>query len=76
MAKGVAINVGVNTVPRWGGFRGPIFSDGSFEFVHIPWKDEYGLTEPPPRRYSDMPYDPYVPSEARGSFVEILRDRW
>ena len=34
MARGVAINVGANTNEP--GFRGPIYPDGSFEFVPIP----------------------------------------
>ena len=71
MAKGVAINVGVNANPRWGGFRGPIFSDGSFEFIHIPWKEKYGMIKPPPRRYVDMPYDRYVPDRLKNEWVLV-----
>jgi hypothetical protein len=51
LAKGVAINVGANTEPEWGGFRGPIFPNGSFEFVHIPWKEKYGTIQPQPKKY-------------------------
>ena len=61
LAKGVAINVGVNTKRKWGGFRGPIFSDGSFEFIHIPWNEEkYERIEPRPQKYSEMKYSLYI----------------
>jgi len=73
LAKGVAINVGVNTKREWGGFRGPIFSDGSFEFIHIPWVEEkYGMIEtiePRPRKYKEMPYASYVPESLQDRFL-------
>jgi len=72
VAKGVAINVGVNTNPEWGGFRGPIFSDGSFEFIHIPWKDKYGMIEPPPKKYDEMPYSEYVPQWVKKLYPYVL----
>jgi len=46
MAQSVAINVGVNTKKECGRFRGPIFPDGTFEFIHIPWQKKYGTIEP------------------------------
>jgi len=33
MAKGIVINVGVNTKPEWGGFRAPIFYYLLIEYV-------------------------------------------
>lgn len=74
MASGVAINVGVNTKPEWGGFRGPIFSDGFFEFIHVPWKEHYGMIEPEPKKYSEMSYAPYVPSNLLDKYVFISPD--
>ena len=74
MARGVAINVGVNTNPEWGGFRGPIFSDGSFEFIHIPWKEHYGMIEPPPKRFYEMPYSSYVPESLKNEYVLVSPD--
>jgi len=35
----IVLNVGVNTNSEWGGFRAPIYSDGTFKFVPIPLKD-------------------------------------
>ena len=74
LVKSVAINVGVNTNPEWGGFRGPIFSDGSFEFIHIPWKRKYGMIEPPPKKYDEMPYSPYVPDSLKNEYVLVSPD--
>ena len=72
LAKGVVINVGVNTNPKWGGFRGPIFSDGSFEFIHIPWKPKYEMIEPPPKKYDEMPYSSYVPESVKKNYEYVL----
>jgi hypothetical protein len=70
MGKAVAINVGVNNDEEWGRFRGPIFSDGSFEFIHIPWHEKkYGVIDPPPKKYKDMPYSLYVPKRLHENFV-------
>lgn len=75
MAKGVAINVGVNMDPNWGGFRGPIFSDGSFEFIHIPWHEErYEVVEPRPKKYEEMPYSSYVPETLKNKYVLVSPD--
>ena len=74
LAKGVAINVGVNTNPEWGGFRGPIFSDGSFEFIHIPWKEKYGIIEPRPKKYKEMRYSSYVPDRLKNEYVLVSPD--
>jgi hypothetical protein len=52
LVKGIVINVGVNKNSKCGGFRGPIYSDGTFEFIHIPWQDYYGTIDPPPPKYS------------------------
>lgn len=70
MAKGVAINVGANTKPKYGRCRGPIFRNGYFEFIHIPWNlDEYGMVDPPPKRYRDMPYASYVRDKLKDKYV-------
>lgn len=74
LVKGVAINVGVNTNPEWGGFRGPIFSDGSFEFIHIPWKRKYGMIEPRPKKYCEMPYSRYIPDSLKNEYVLVSPD--
>lgn len=74
LAKGVAINVGVNKNPEWGDFRGPIFSNGSFEFIHIPWKPKYGMIEPEPEKYEKMPYNPYVPERLKDKYVLVSPD--
>lgn len=55
MVKAVVINVGTNKNPRYGGFQAPIFSNGSFEFMHIPWQPEYG-EEPTSQKYTKYKY--------------------
>lgn len=55
LAKAVVINVGANKNPRYGGFRAPIFPDGSFEFMHVPWQQEYG-EEPSDHKYRNYRY--------------------
>ena len=50
MARGVAINVGANTNEP--GFRGPVYPDGTFEFVPIP---ETSPTAVPVPTYGDLP---------------------
>lgn len=73
MAKSVAINVGVNKNPQWGNFRGPIFPDGRFEFVHIPWKEKYGMIDPPPKKYEDYKvYDQYIKQRVKREHKYIL----
>jgi len=42
----IVLNVGANTNPEWGGFRAPIYSDGTFKFVPIPLKDCF-VVDPP-----------------------------
>lgn len=74
LAKGVAINVGVNTNPKWGGFRGPIFPNGIFKFIHIPWKQKYGRIKPRPPKYSEMSYSAYIPEGLLGRQVLVSPD--
>lgn len=74
ITKAVAINVGANKNEEWGGFRGPIFADGRFHFIHIPWKDHYGKIVPPPKKYSEMDYEPYVPANLKYKYVLISPD--
>ncbi len=74
MAQSVAINVGVNTKKKCGGFRGPIFPDGTFKFIHIPWQKKYGKIEPEPKKYSEMCYAQYVLSEMSDKRVFISPD--
>ncbi len=71
LTEAVAINVGANTKPEWGGFRGPIFSDGSFEFIPIPWKAKYGMIVPRPKKYGEMIYSSYVPDGLKNEYVFI-----
>lgn len=56
MPRGVAINVGANTNEP--GVRGPVFPDGSAEFVPIPETEP--TTEPPPT-YADLDLVTEVP---------------
>lgn len=73
MAKSVAINVGANTEPEWGGFRGPISPNGSFEFIHIPWKEKYGRIEPPPKKYEQYKtYNSYIKQRLKDKYIHIL----
>lgn len=60
MPKGVAINVGANTNKP--GFRGPIFADGSFEFVPIP---EAKPNREPVPTYGDLPLTMEIPGAIR-----------
>jgi len=69
MAKAVAINVGANKNAEWGGFRSPIFANGTFQFIHIPWKDHYGNITPAPKKYFELPYGKYVPANLRNKQV-------
>ena len=71
LAKSFAINVGVNT--KWGGFRGPIFPNGSFEFIHIPWEDKYGMIDPPPKKYEAYrTYESYIKPRLKYRYTHIL----
>ena len=56
----VAVNVGANTNAP--GFRGPVYPDGSFEFVPIP---ETATTSEPVPTYGDLPLSIDVPAEHR-----------
>lgn len=64
--RGVAINVGANTNEP--GFRGPIFADGSFEFVPIP---ESMPTREPVPTYGDLPISMQIPEEVRDVPVHL-----
>mgnify|MGYP000094322623 CR=1 FL=1 len=54
--RAVAVNVGANTTAP--GVRGPVFPDGSFEFVPIP---ESAPTVEPPPTYADLALETDVP---------------
>lgn len=60
MERSVAINVGANTNEP--GVRGPVYPDGSAEFVPIPEAEP--TTEPPPT-YADLGLDTTVPEPDR-----------
>lgn len=66
MVRGVAVNVGANTNAP--GFRGPIYPDGSFEFVPIP---ETVATREPVATYADLPLGFEVPTEVAGTPVHL-----
>ncbi|WP_135824646.1 Nmad3 family putative nucleotide modification protein [Halorussus ruber] len=66
MPRAVAINVGANTNAP--GVRGPIYPDGSFEFVPIP--EEAPTSEPVPT-YADLNLDTEVPADAIDSPVHL-----
>lgn len=60
MPRAVAINVGANT--NQPGVRGPIYPDGSFEFVPIP---ETEPTQEEPPTYADLDLDTTVPDPSQ-----------
>ena len=66
MPRSVAINVGANTNAP--GFRGPIYPDGSFEFVPIP--EAAPVREPVPT-YGDLPLSIEIPDDLRETPVHF-----
>lgn len=66
MARAVAINVGANT--QLPGFRGPIYSDGSFTYVPIPEREP--VREPVPT-YADLDLPIDIPAEVRDRQVHL-----
>lgn len=66
MARCVAINVGANT--NQPGFRGPIYPDGTFEFVPIP---ETEPTETPVPTYGDLSLDLDIPPALQDTPVHL-----
>lgn len=60
--KSLAINVAANAKDP--GNRGPIFGDGSFEYVPIKEKDGVGIDEP---TYEQLGLADYVPNDERNS---------
>ena len=64
--RAVAVNVGANTNSP--GFRGPIFPDGSFEFVPIP---ESEPTREPVPTYADLPVSIPIPEALRNTPVHL-----
>ena len=66
MTRSVAINVGANTNAP--GFRGPIYPDGTFEFVPIPEPEP--VHEPVPT-YGDLPLSIGIPDEIRETPVHF-----
>lgn len=66
MPRAVAINVGANTNEP--GFRGPIYPDGSFEFVPIP---ESEPTREPVPTYGDLTFGFVIPEDVRGTPVHL-----
>ncbi|MFC6730956.1 hypothetical protein [Haladaptatus sp. DYSN1] len=66
MPRSVAINIGANTNAP--GFRGPIYDDGSFEYVPIP--EEAPTTDPVPT-YADLGLSMEIPAEIRETPVHL-----
>lgn len=66
MVRGVAVNVAANTNAP--GFRGPIYPDGSFEYVPIP---ETKPTARAPPTYADLELGFEVPDEVRDVPVHL-----
>ncbi len=64
--RAVAVNVGANTNAP--GFRGPVYADGSFEFVPIP---ESASTAVPVPTYGDLPLSFEVPEAVRETPVHL-----
>jgi hypothetical protein len=61
MSKIVVIHVGANSNIRFGGFRAPIFSNGSFIFMQFPMKEDH-RHDPEPPTYEGKGWGAYVPS--------------
>ncbi len=66
MARAVAINVGANT--NLPGVRGPVYPDGSFEYVPIP---ERKPTAEPVPTYADLDFSTTLPPDARDAPVHF-----
>lgn len=66
MPRCVAINVGANT--NQPGFRGPIYSDGSFEFVPIPETEPTDASVP---TYGDLDLTIPIPSDLEDRPVHL-----
>lgn len=54
------IHVGANTIPRWGGFRAPIFPNGEFIFIPIPWSDDWTHARVNVPTYYDMGWKSFI----------------
>jgi hypothetical protein len=66
MPRAVAVNVGANT--NQPGFRGPVFPDGTFEFVPIPESEPAGEQVP---TYADLDLRTAVPTDVRDVPVHL-----
>ncbi|WP_135821449.1 Nmad3 family putative nucleotide modification protein [Halostella litorea] len=66
MPSAVAINVGANTTLP--GFRGPVFPDGSFEYIPIPEREPAGEQLP---TYADLDLTTDVPADVRDAAVHL-----
>lgn len=66
MARAVAVNVGANTNAP--GVRGPVYPDGSFEFVPIP---ETEPTDEPPPTYADLDLRVELPADVLDTPVHL-----
>lgn len=66
MVRALAVNIGANTNAP--GFRGPIYADGSFEYVPIP---ETKPTNRAPPTYADLDLGFEVPAETRDVPVHL-----
>ncbi len=64
--KGLAINVGANS--NLPGFRGPIYSDGSFEYIPIPEREETWWSPP---SYGELGIDYSLIEEVRDVEVHL-----
>jgi len=58
----VVLHVGANANKKFGGFRAPIFDDGSFIFMQFPKKENH-RHDPEPPTYEEKGWGPYVPKE-------------
>lgn len=66
MVRSVAINIGANTNEP--GFRGPIFPDGSFEFVPIPEHAQVRKSIP---TYGELPISVEIPQSVQETPVHL-----
>jgi len=70
MSKIVVIHAGANKTKRYGGFRAPIFSDGSFIFMQFP-EAEGRVHDPELPTYRSMGWEPYVPKELLARCIHL-----
>jgi len=70
MSRIVVMHAGANKTKRWGGFRAPIFSNGSFIFMQFPTAEGH-VHDPEPPTYNQLGWGPYVRPEILNRRVHL-----